>query len=75
MATTYIDNYSELLERLHSNQITFIEFLKEAKCYSQFEDWCNSHRLVADEGAAQCYFDHSGFEDSNVIKEFVEPIV
>lgn len=74
MATTYVENYAEPLKRLHSKEISFVEFLTEVKCDKQYQKWCENHSLRVDEGSAQCFFDQCGFEESNAVKEFVEPV-
>lgn len=72
--TTTTQSYDQPLARLHAKEITFVQFLKEANCYDQFNKWCSEHYLAADEGAAQLYFDYYGFEDTAIEKEYIEPL-
>lgn len=68
------ESYDKPLARLHAKEITYQQFLEEANCGQQFKKWCNEHCLKEDEGAAQLFFDYHGFEDSVLVKEFVEPV-
>lgn len=69
------DSYDQPLARLHEGEITYQQFLSDVNCEQQFTKWCREHHLKADEGAAQLFFDYYGFEDSSLVKEFVEPIL
>ncbi len=68
------ESYDKPLAKLKAKEITFVQFLTEVKCKEQFEKWCKEHYLAADEGAAQLFYDHYGFEDATIVKEFVEPL-
>lgn len=68
------DSYENVLAKLNDEEITFFQFLEEVNCGKQFKKWCADHYLVPDEGAAQLFFDHHGFEDMAQVKEFVEPL-
>lgn len=74
MTNSYIDNYETPLAKLHNGEISHVEFLSEAGCKEQFENWCKSTYIDADENAAMLFFDQHGFEDSSVVKEVLEPI-
>lgn len=65
------EDYEVPLANLHDKKISFIQFLQEVDCYKQFKKWCKAHYLIEDEGAAQCFFDHYGFEESIVEKAFI----
>ncbi|MDE7432003.1 MAG: hypothetical protein K2N34_08830 [Lachnospiraceae bacterium] len=69
-----MENCETALAKLNAKEITFQQFLEEVDCHKQFEKWCAEHHLKADEGAAQLFFDHYGFEDETIVKEFVEPL-
>lgn len=68
------ETYDQPLADLHAGKITYQEFLRLANCDKQFKKWCADHHLTPDEGAAQCYFDYYGFEESSIVKEFIEPL-
>lgn len=70
----YVDSYQLPLSKLKKKEITYLEFLAEAGCISQFRKWCVGQSLIPDEDTAVLFFDMHGFEDSEVVKEFVEPI-
>lgn len=70
----YTDNYELPLARLHANKISYQEFLKEAGCHDEYQKWCERHHLKPDEGSAQCYFDNFGFEESTIVKEYIQPV-
>lgn len=74
MTNSYIDNYEAPLAKLHAEEINHVEFLSEVGCKDQFENWCKSTFIDADENAAELFFDQHGFEDSSVVKEVLEPI-
>lgn len=65
--------FEKPLEKLQAREITFLQFLEEVNCDKQFKKWCEEHYLIPDEGAAQLYFDYYGFEDTAIVKEFIEP--
>lgn len=69
-----VENYTTPLEKVKKGVITYEEFLNEVNCREQFEKWCNEHYLKKDEGAAQCYFDHYGFEEEETVKEYIETL-
>lgn len=69
-----MESYDRPLARLHAKEITYLQFLIEAKCEEQFNKWCEEHCVDADESAAEFYFDQYGFEDTAVEKEFIEPL-
>ena len=67
------ETYDKPLAELHAGNITYQEFLQQVGCEEQFKKWCEDHHVSEDEGAASLYFDYYGFEDSTVVKEFIEP--
>lgn len=67
--------YSAPLARLHAGEITHLQFLTEANCGEDFKKWCDEHALEENEDNAQFYFDSLGFEDTEIVKEFVEPVL
>lgn len=70
----YTDSYSELLKDLHDKVITHTEFLREAGAGRQYRDWCREHAMSPCEENAELFFDMHGFEESEVVKEFIEPV-
>jgi len=70
----FIETYDQPLKNLHDKKISYIEFLKQVKCYAEYKKWCGCHHVQEDENSAQLYFDHYGFEESSMVKEFIEPV-
>lgn len=70
----YTDTYGKLISDLRNNVITHTEFLKEAGCQRQYLDWCREHCIKPDEKNAELFFDMHGFEETETVKEFVEPV-
>lgn len=69
-----MESYDGPLTKLHAKEITYLQFLIEAKCEEQFKKWCDEHYVDADEASAEFFFDQYGFEDTAVEKEFIEPL-
>ena len=70
----FVDSYSGLLSELHDGKINHMQFLEKANCFAHFEKWCKDRSEKTDEENATLFFDMHGFEDSEVVKEFVEPV-
>lgn len=70
----YIEYYGEHLTNLKEGKSTHLDFLKNIKCYAKFERWCMEHNVEADEENATFFFDMNGFAESEMTKEFVEPV-
>lgn len=66
------ESYTQALNDLHNNNIDHTEFLVRANCLDQYYKWCQEHRMKPCEANAQLYFDMHGFEESEVVKEYVE---
>ena len=71
----FSESYSTLLADLHSGRINHSEFLKDSGCEAQYKEWCRTHGLKPTEDNAELYFDMNGFEESEVTKQFIEPVV
>ena len=70
----FVDTFGKHISDLHDGAITHTEFLRNVNCYSQYKDWCEEHSLKPDEDNAELFFDMYGFEESEVTKEFIEPV-
>lgn len=68
------ETYEKPLAQLHAGKINHQEFLRLAGCEDQYKKWCKDHHVVEDEGGASLFFDQHGFEDSAVVKEYIQPV-
>ena len=68
------DTYDKPLAQLQAGEITHQQFLTDVGCEEQFKNWCKDHHVKEDEGAAALYYDYYGFEESSIVKEFIEPV-
>lgn len=74
MNNSYIANYEAPLVKLHAGEISHVEFLTEVGYKDDFENWCKSTNIDADEDAAVIYFSQYAFEESSVVKDIIVPI-
>ena len=70
----FVDSYGTILQELHEGKINHLSFLEKANCAKQFQKWCKDHSVDPNEEYATLFFDMHGFEESETVKEFVEPV-
>lgn len=70
----YTESYGEQLAELKEGKSSHLDFLKNVKCFAQFEKWCKEHNVEADEENATLFFEMHGFAESEITKEFIEPV-
>lgn len=70
----FVDSYGTILKELHDGTINHFGFLEKTNCLEQFKKWCEGHSVEPDEEKATLFFDMHGFEESEIVKEFVEPV-
>lgn len=68
----FSESYTPILEELHAGHIDHTEFLARANCLDQYYKWCKEHSLKPCAENAELYFDMHGFEETEVVKEFIE---
>lgn len=71
----FSENYSNQLNLLHKGKISYSEFIKAVGNDIQYKEWCKVHAIKPCEDNAELYFDMHGFEESEIVKEFIEPVI
>lgn len=74
MTTMFTESYGNALKDLRDKVITHTEFLSEVGCDRQYRKWCEEHSIKPEEKNAELYFDMHGFGESEMVKEFIEPV-
>lgn len=72
---SYSDNYNPFLQDLRNGNITHSEFLQKTGNDDGYRKWCREHSMKPCEDNAELYFDMHGFKESEVEKEYVEPVI